>query len=65
VIAVFTKFDQFRRDVKIKLEDRINDPEMHLDNEVERIFNERYLACLAGPPPFIRLQSKIFLNELM
>jgi hypothetical protein len=65
VIAVFTKFDQFRRDVKIKLEDRVCGPEMmHLDDEVERIFNERYLACLAGPPPFIRLQSECFFNGI-
>ena len=63
MIAVFTKFDQFRRDVKIKLEDRVCDPEMHLDDEVERIFKERYLANLAGPPPFIRLQSEGFVNE--
>ena len=63
MIAVFTKFDQFRRDVKIKLEDRVRDPKMHLDDEVERIFNERYLAYLAGPPPFIRLQGEGFLNE--
>jgi hypothetical protein len=63
VIAIFTKFDQFKRDVKIKLEDRGRDPEIHLDDEVERIFKERYLAYLVGPPPFIRLQSEDFLNE--
>ena len=47
----------------MKLEDRVPDAEMYLDDEVERIFNERYLAYLAGPPPFIRLQGEGFLNE--
>jgi hypothetical protein len=63
VIAVFTKFDQFKRDIKIKLEDRGRDPELHLEDEVECIFRERYLAYLVGHPPFIRLQSEGFLNK--
>jgi hypothetical protein len=59
VIAVFTKYDQFRRDIKIKLEDQHRDPSL-LDAEVESAFNEHYLAGLAGPPPFIRLESEDF-----
>ena len=58
VIAVFTKFDQFKRDMKMKLEDEGRDPEMDLNAEVENVFNEHYLASLNGPPPFIRLESK-------
>ena len=58
VIAVFTKYDQFKRDIKMKLEDEGRDSEMDLNAEVEKIFNQHYLADLNGPPPFIRLESK-------
>ena len=58
VIAVFTKFDQFKRDIKMRLEDEGRDPGMDLDTEVENIFNQHYLAGLNGPPPFIRLESE-------
>jgi hypothetical protein len=59
VIAVFTKYDQFRRDIRIELEDQHRDPSL-LDTEVESVFNEHYLAGLTGPPPFIRLESENF-----
>jgi hypothetical protein len=59
VIAVFTKYDQFRRDIRIKLEDQHRDPSL-LDTEVENVFNEHYVAGLTGPPPFIRLESEDF-----
>jgi len=58
VIAVFTKYDQFKRDVKMRLEDEGRDPEMDLDAEVDNIFNQHYLANLNGPPPFICLESE-------
>ena len=58
VIAVFTKFDQFKRDIKMKLEDEGRDPEMDLDSEVENNFKQHYLAGLNSSPPFIRLESK-------
>jgi len=58
VIAVFTKFDQFKRDIKMKLEDEGHDREMDLNAEVENIFIVHYLAGLNGPPPFIRLESE-------
>ena len=58
VIAVFTKFDQFKHDIKMRLEDQGRDPETELDAEVENVFNQHYLASLDGPPPFIRLESK-------
>jgi len=57
VIAVFTKHDQFRRNLKIKLEDQHREPAV-LDAEVETVFNQHYLASLTGPPPFIRLESE-------
>jgi hypothetical protein len=63
VIAVFTKYEQFRRDVRMKLEDQCRDPAL-FDAEVERIFNEYYLANLTGFPPFVRLESEDFVNPL-
>ena len=60
VIAVFTKYDQFKRNIKMKLEDEGRDPGMNVDAEVENIFKQHYLASLNGPqtPPFIRLESE-------
>ena len=58
VIAVFTKYDQFKRNIKMKLEDEDRDPEIHLDAEAENIFKQHYLASLNGPPPLIRLESE-------
>ena len=58
VIAIFTKFDQFKHDIKMKLEDEGHDREMDLNTEVENIFDQHYLASLNGPPPFIRLESE-------
>ena|SRR5260221_12515626 len=63
VIAVFTKFDQFKRDIKMKLEDDGRDPETDLDAEVEGVFKRHYLAGLAGSPPFIRLESEDFIHN--
>ena len=58
VIAVFTKYDQFKRNIKMKLEDEDRDPKIYLDAEAENIFKQHYLANLDGPPPFIRLESE-------
>ena len=60
MIAVFTKYDQFKRNVKMKLEDEGRDPGTHFDTEVETMFDRYYLASLGGPPPFkfVRLESK-------
>ena len=60
VIAVFTKYDQFKRNIKMKLQDEGRDPETNLDAEVENIFKQHYLASLTGPqtPPVIRLESE-------
>ena len=58
VIAVFTKYDQFKRDIKMRLEDEGCDQEMDLNTEVENIFNQHYLASLNGHPSFICLESE-------
>ena len=58
VIAVFTKYDQFRREVRMKMEDRPCGPGTNVDDQVESIFNQHYLASLRRHPPFIRLESE-------
>ena len=65
VIAVFTKFDQFKRNIKMKLEDEGRDPETHFETEVESVFNRYYLDSLSGtgPPPFVRLESEVFFRQ--
>jgi hypothetical protein len=63
VIAVFTKYEQFRRNIKFKLEDQHSDPEIVLDVEVENVFKQQYLARLTGSPQFIRLESEVFNNQ--
>ena len=60
MIAVFTKYDQFRRDIRMKLEDQGRDPDQLLNAEMERIFKEQFLANLTGSPPFVRLESEDF-----
>jgi hypothetical protein len=65
VIAVFTKYDQFRRNIMMKLEDQGHGTSPGLLNaEVENIFNGRYLANLTGSPPVVRLESEGFVNEI-
>ena len=61
VIALFTKYDQFRRNIKMRLEDEYyayGHPEIDLGVEVERVFRQDYLAGLSGSPPFIHLESE-------
>jgi hypothetical protein len=58
VIAVFTKFDQFKRNVEIKLEDEGRDQGTNLNDEVETIFREHYLASLGEIRFFVRLEGE-------
>jgi hypothetical protein len=60
VLALFTKYDQFKRNVKIKLKDH---PEMDIDAEVKRSFEQDYLARLSEPPQFICLESEDFVTD--
>jgi len=64
VIVVFTKFDQLKRDIRMKLEDEGLDPETDLLAEVERIFERRYVAPLGEPVPFIRFESEGFIHQI-
>ena len=60
VIAVFTKYDQFKRNIKMKSDDEGRGPlaGSQLDTEAESVFNQHYLASLGKPPPFVRLESR-------
>jgi GTP-binding protein EngB required for normal cell division len=65
VIAVFTKHDQFKRNIKMKLVHEGRDPETELDTEVESAFKQYYLARLSGSPPFVCLQSEEFVDQFL
>ena len=61
MIAVFTKYDQYRRNIKMALEDEgIDTDTARLNAEMERVFKEQFLAHLRGSPPFVRLESEDF-----
>ena len=64
VIAVFAKYDQFKRNIKMNLEDEGRDSGTDLDIEVERMFNDHYLANLGGTPRFVRLEGEHFLHQV-
>jgi hypothetical protein len=64
VIAVFTKYEQFRREVMMKLEDQKCEPAL-LNTEMEEIFKNHYLANLKGSPPFVCLESEDCVNQLV
>jgi hypothetical protein len=57
VIAVFTKYDHFMREIKMKLEDQDRDATL-LDTEVESIFKNEYLSSLRESAPFVRLEGE-------
>ena len=58
VIAVYTKYDQFKRNIRMKLEDEGRVQKIDLNVEVESKFNQHYLASLNGHPLFVRLESE-------
>jgi hypothetical protein len=67
VIAVFTKYDQFKLDVEMKLEDEGRDISPgSLEDEIERIFNTQYLdklreASRTRSESFVRLEREGFI----
>jgi len=65
VIAVFTKYDQLRRETSFRLEDQgLESTDAALLNaEVEKIFKDQYLAKLTGSPPAVRLESENLLTS--
>ena len=59
VVAVFTKYDQFKIDTMLKLEDENRYDEDDFDEEVEKRFDQRYLYGLGGHPLHIRLEGEV------
>ncbi|KAI9446898.1 hypothetical protein BJY52DRAFT_1127835 [Lactarius psammicola] len=56
VIVVFTKYDQFLRNVRIHLEDYGN-PDDNISDVAEKQFQEHYLHPLGDDVRFVRLES--------
>ncbi|KAI9447334.1 hypothetical protein BJY52DRAFT_1206550 [Lactarius psammicola] len=56
VIAVFTKYDQFLRNVQIHLEDYGN-PDDNISDVAEKQFQEHYLHPLGDDVRFVRLEK--------
>jgi hypothetical protein len=67
MIAVFTKYEQFRVDTELKvrnLDTRTASDAVLLKTMVENTFKEQYLAKLTGSPPVVCLESENFVNHL-
>ena len=61
LIAVFTKYDQFKYNIEIDLErDGCANWEIDANAEAERVFQEQYLGKLGGMPHFVRLESEFW-----
>ena len=63
VIAVFTKYDQFKRDIRIKLAARsqgnARPTKKDATDEAEKIFQEQYWNVIkGGSPRHVRLECK-------
>ena len=60
MIAVFTKYDQFLRNVKMDVTD---DPDKYLNRSVsevaKEIFQEHYLHPLGDDVGYVQLESKL------
>ena len=60
VIAVFTKYDQFLRNVKI---DMMDDPDQYQERSVSEVaeeqFQEHYLRPLGDNVGYVRLESEL------
>ena len=64
LIAVFTKYDQFKDNIEIDLErDGCANWETEAHAEAERVFQEQYLGKLGGMPHFVRLESELLENS--
>ena len=61
VIAVFTKYDQFLRNVRIDLEDYGN-PGENISDAAQRLFKEHYLHHLGDGARFVRLESSFIIE---
>ena len=63
VIVVFTKYDQFLRNVEMHLADYPNEyPDSNLSEVAEKLFQERYLHPLGDDVRYARLESGFRVN---
>ena len=64
VIAVFTKYDQFKFNVEM---DMLDDPDKYPDNDVvqvaEKLFQEHYLHPLGDDVKYVRLESALRVRQ--
>jgi hypothetical protein len=63
VIAVFTKYDQFLRNVTMHLEDYGN-PDDDLSDAADSQFKEHYLAHLGDGARFVQLESPFVQQQI-
>ncbi|KAF8257267.1 hypothetical protein EI94DRAFT_1759526 [Lactarius quietus] len=62
VIAVFTKFDQFKCNVEMDMQDESDDPDNYPDSDVsaemaEKRFQDHYLGPLGNDAKYVRLEN--------
>jgi len=64
IIAVFTKYDQFKLNVEMKLQDEGEDslPEV-IEEKVKELFQAEYLGMISGQPRYITLESMTALSS--
>ena len=66
LMALFTKYDQFRRNIKVKLIDKHDHPitETHVKGEAKSVFEQHYTPKLhERSTPFICLESEEFVTD--
>ena len=64
IIAVFTKYDQFKLNVELKLEDKGKDPLPEvIEEKAKELFQAEYLGMISGQPRYITLESMTALSS--
>ena len=64
IIAVFTKYDQFKFNVEMKLQDEGQDPLPGVvEEKAKEWFQAEYLDTILGQPRYITLESKTALSS--
>jgi len=59
-VAVFTKYDQFKRDILMQLEDEEHpDPKGVLNAKIEETWSNHYHKNLPSGIAFVRLESRL------
>ena len=64
IIAIFTKYDQFKLNVEMKLEDEEEDslPEV-IEEKAKELFEVDYLDMISGQPRYIILEGMTVLSS--